>query len=221
MKAKKTHTEERLPIRTGPLTDDKGEFQSQRKEASSMSNQRSHFGAPLDVLRSLAQKSMRRNAPKTAMLALAEISDYGFRAYACRIPLVVGVEDIADPMVSVQLHAIFENAKAFTNNFHANKAGWVNLFLARMCLICCEAEKSWRSHSLSMFATRYRRQVERGEIEPMRIPDYSLDMHCAEGRRRGAHISTFWGEHAALSPLAVGDEHDEVLKSVFGDDEAL
>lgn len=208
------------PLRTGPLIVD-GKFVSQRKEASSMSNQRSHLGANLDVLRSLGQKALRRSDRKTAMLALAEIADFGFRAYACKVPLVCAIEDCADPMAAVQVNAVFESAKTFTNNFHASKAAWVNLFLAKMVCIVAEAEKSWRSHALAMFAERHRKQVDRGAIKPMDIPEYSLDVHCATGRARGATISGFWDEHGCLSPLRANDRQDEFVESVFGDDEAL
>lgn len=220
MNIKKSTDTEQQPTRTGPLIDEEGNFVSQRKEASSMSNARSHFGAPLDVLRSQAQKELRRGNIKQAMLALDEIARFGFRAYAAKIPLICAVEDCADPMVSVKVHAIYANAKDVTSNFHQSKASWLSLFLAKMVIEVARAQKSWESHHLAMYAELHDKQVMKGEIQPQAISAYALDCHTALGRRCGATISGFWKEFEALSPSPVVED-DEFYELVHGEDEAL
>lgn len=221
MKTKKTLTETQLPpLRTGPLIVD-GKFESQRREASSMANQRSHFGAPMDCLRSQAQKEMRRGNAKPALLALMEIADFGFRQYAAKVPLICAVEDCAGAQVSVEVNAVYENAKAATDNFSEAKKQWLPLFLAKMVLCVCDAPKSWRSHHLAMWANLQSKLVMSGKVEPHRIPGYALDGHTSYGRRfMQAGLEAFWGEYQALSPAPVAED-DEFYVDVHLNNEAL
>lgn len=186
-----------------------------------MSNQRSHFGAPNDCLRSLAQKSMRRSLPKESMLALMELADFGFRQYAAKVPLICAVEDCASPAVAVEVHALYEAAKAVTGNFSESKRGWLDLFLSKMVLCVCDAQKGWRSHHLAMWANLQSKLVRVGKADPVEIPSWATDIHTSFGRRFcQAQLTGFWAEFEALSPSPV-IEDDEFHRLVHGNPEAL
>ncbi len=217
MKTKKPNYTEYPPLRSPQRFDETGKFVSQRKEASSMSNARSTYSTPLDLARSAMQKALRRSDIKTAMWFAHELVEFGFRAYAFRVCQIVAAEDCADPMTSVRVHALVENAKHASNNFHKTKEQWLNLFLAKLVIEIARAPKGWESHHLAMWVEKTRKQVIRGEIEPPAVPEYAADCHTAVGRTRGAKLSDFWREYEALSPLADGDD----FADIHGDDEAL
>jgi len=164
------------------------------------------------------QKALRRSDIKTAMWFAHELVEFGFRAYAFKVCQIVAAEDCSDPMTSVRVHALVENAKHASNNFHKTKEQWLNLFLAKLVIEIARAPKSWESTHLAMWVEKTRKQVMRGEIEPPEVPAYAADCHSAIGRARGAKLSGFWGEYEALTPMA---EDDEFYSLVHGDDEAL
>lgn len=152
-------------------------------------------GFQADHVISALQKEIRRgNVENAALLAYEMIlTSPALEDYLWQRLKVISVEDIGfgEPMAPVLLQSLYEMTTACDRSVGERKLYAIHA-VRYLCL--CKKDRSsdeminWISHA-----------VELGKAMPA-IPEYALDMHTAEGQKRGRGRRHFFEEAAKIIP---------------------
>ena len=154
-------------------------------------------GFEADHVISALQKEIRRgNTENAAFLAYEMIiTSAALEDYLWHRLKVISVEDIGfgEPLAPVMLQSLYEMCRACDRGVSERKLYAIH---AVRYLCSCKKDRStdeminWINHSSKL-----------GSIGPV-IPDYALDMHTAEGQKKGRGRRHFFEEASRTDPEA-------------------
>ncbi len=160
---------------------------------------KTYHGFQADHVISALQKEIRRGNVENACLLAYEmtITSPALEDYLWQRLKVISVEDIGfgEPMAPVVIQSLFAMTAACDRSVGERKLYAIH---ATRYLCLCKKDRSsdeminWISHS-----------VGQGKILP-KIPDYALDMHTAEGKKKGRGRRHFFEVAASLNPELPG-----------------
>lgn len=146
---------------------------------------------------SALQKEIRRGNERGALFWASELELAGAGAYVWKRLLIIASEDvgIADSNVAVQVRALYENWLEVSKKTSIEYAGFYRVFMFHAVCILARAPKSrMLDHALMvMFA---------GDRDTPPIPDYALDVHTSEGRKKGRGLQHFLDVGAKLENVS-------------------
>ena len=152
-------------------------------------------GFQADHVISALQKEIRRgNAENAALLAYEMIlTSHQLEDYLWHRLKVISVEDIGfgEPLAPVFIQSLFEMTSACDRSTGERKLYAIH---AVRYLCACKKDRSsdeminWINHS-----------SKSGKLRPT-IPDYALDMHTAEGQKKGRGRRHFFEEASRVIP---------------------
>jgi len=152
-------------------------------------------GLPADHVISSLQKEIRRGNVENACLLAYEmtITSPAMEDYLWQRLKVVSVEDIGfgEPMAPVLIQSLFAMNDACDRSVGERKLYAIH---ATRYLCLCKKDRSsdeminWIAHA-----------VEQGKVLAQ-IPDYALDMHTAEGKKKGRGRRYFFEVASQLNP---------------------
>lgn len=156
---------------------------------------KTYHGFAADHVISALQKEIRRGHAENAALLAYEMmltSPY-MEEYLWHRLKVISVEDVGfgEPMAPVLIQSLYEITSACDHSVGERKLYAIH---AVRYLCACQKDRSsdemvnWIMHS-----------VEDGTALPV-IPDYALDMHTADGQKKGRGRRFFYEEAAKVSP---------------------
>jgi replication-associated recombination protein RarA len=156
-------------------------------------------GLPADHVISALQKEIRRGNAENACLLAYEmaISSPALEDYLWQRLKVISVEDIGfgELMAPVLLQSLYAMTAACDRSTGERKLYAIH---ATRYLCLCRKDRSsdeminWIAHS-----------VDQGKLLPQ-IPDYALDMHTAEGKKKGRGRRYFFEVASRLDPELPG-----------------
>jgi replication-associated recombination protein RarA len=156
---------------------------------------RTFNGFQADHVISALQKEIRRGNTENAALLAYEmiITSPALEDYLWQRLKVISVEDICmgEPMAPVLIQSLYEMTAACDRSVGERKLYAVHA-VRYLCL--CKKDRSsdeminWISHA-----------VELGKTLPV-IPEYALDMHTAEGQKKGRGRRHFFEEASRIIP---------------------
>ena len=156
---------------------------------------RTAHGFQADHVISALQKEIRRGRAESAALLAYEmvITSPELEAYLWRRLKVIAVEDIGfgEVMAPVVMHSLHQMLLTFDRDM-----GERRLFAVHAVRYLCACRKDRSSDEMTIWISR---AVALGQALP-EIPDYALDMHTAEGQKRGRGRRHFFEEAARLDP---------------------
>ena len=154
-------------------------------------------GFQADHVISALQKEIRRGNTENAALLAYEmiITSAALEDYLWQRLKVISVEDIGfgEPLAPVMLQSLYEMCSACDRGVSERKLYAVHA-VRYLCL--CKKDRStdeminWINHSSRL-----------GNVRPV-IPDYALDMHTAEGQKKGRGRRHFFEEASRTDPEA-------------------
>ena len=160
---------------------------------------KTYHGFAADHVISALQKEIRRGHAENAALLAYEmiLTSPALEEYMWYRLKVISVEDIGfgDPMAPVLIQSLYEITSACDHSVGERKLYAVH---AVRYLCACQKDRSsdemvnWIIHS-----------VEDGSVLP-EIPDYALDMHTAEGQKKGRGRRFFFEEASRVEPELPG-----------------
>ncbi len=162
-------------------------------------------GYPIDELRSVLQKSIRRGLLEEAMLA-------GYELYAsgpeCEEMLwrrleIIATEDVGTGLV--QGPAMMEGLYQQQKRMEDGGDRW--MYAAHAIRLLTEAKKDRMTMEIASWA---REVLTRGERKIV-VEDYHVDLHTRRGVEMGRDAAHWWGEGARL------DNQVENLNPKYGD----
>ena len=154
-------------------------------------------GLQADHVISALQKEIRRgNTESAALLAYEMITtSAALEDYLWHRLKVISVEDIGfgEPLAPVMLQSLYEMCSACDRGVSERK-----LYAIHAVRYLCQCKKdrstdemiNWINHSSKL-----------GNVQPV-IPDYALDMHTAEGQKKGRGRRHFFEEASRVIPEA-------------------
>ena len=154
-------------------------------------------GFQADHVISALQKEIRRGNTENAALLAYEmiITSAGLEDYLWHRLKVISVEDIGfgEPLAPVMLQSLYEMCSACDRGVSERK-----LYAIHAVRYLCQCKKdrstdemiNWINHSSRL-----------GNVQPV-IPDYALDMHTAEGQKKGRGRRHFFEEASRIIPEA-------------------
>jgi len=154
-------------------------------------------GLQADHVISALQKEIRRgNTESAALLAYEMITtSAALEDYLWHRLKVISVEDIGfgEPLAPVMLQSLYEMCSACDRGVSERK-----LYAIHAVRYLCQCKKdrstdemiNWINHSSKL-----------GNVQPV-IPDYALDMHTAEGQKKGRGRRHFFEEASRTIPEA-------------------
>jgi len=154
-------------------------------------------GLQADHVISALQKEIRRgNTENAALLAYEMITtSAALEDYLWHRLKVISVEDIGfgEPLAPVMLQSLYEMCSACDRGVSERK-----LYAIHAVRYLCQCKKdrstdemiNWINHSSKL-----------GNVQPV-IPDYALDMHTAEGQKKGRGRRHFFEEASRTIPEA-------------------
>lgn len=152
-------------------------------------------GFPADHVISALQKEIRRGNTENAALLAYEmaITSPAMEDYLWLRLKIISVEDIGfgNPMAPVVIQSIFEMTCACDR-----AVGERSLFAVHAVRFLCQCQKDRSSDEMVnwiMYGS------DSGKVLPV-IPDYALDMHTADGQKKGRGKKHFFTEGAKISP---------------------
>lgn len=152
-------------------------------------------GFQADHVISALQKEIRRgNVENAALLAYEMIlTSPALEDYLWQRLKVISVEDIGfgDPMAPVLLQSLYEMTTACDRSVGERK-----LYAIHAVRYLCQCKKDRSSDEMINWISH---AVELGKAMPA-IPEYALDMHTAEGQKRGRGRRHFFEEAAKIIP---------------------
>jgi replication-associated recombination protein RarA len=158
-------------------------------------NVKTFNGFQADHVISALQKEIRRgNAENAALLAYEMIiTSPALEDYLWHRLQVISVEDIGfgEPLAPVLVRSLFEMNEACDRSVGERKLYAIH---AVRYLCACKKDRSsdeminWINHA-----------SQSGKLLPV-IPDYALDMHTAEGQKKGRGRRYFFEEASRTSP---------------------
>jgi len=156
---------------------------------------KTYHGLPADHVISSLQKEIRRGNVENACLLAYEmtITSPALEDYLWQRLKVISVEDIGfgEPMAPMFIQSLFAMNETCDRSVGERKLYAIH---ATRYLCLCKKDRSsdeminWIIHS-----------VEQGKVLPQ-IPDYALDMHTAEGKKKGRGRRHFFEVAAQLNP---------------------
>ncbi|MDK2979763.1 MAG: hypothetical protein PWQ55_110 [Chloroflexota bacterium] len=160
---------------------------------------KTYHGLPADHVISALQKEIRRGHTENAALLAYEmiLTSPAMEEYLWYRLKVISVEDVGfgDPMAPVLVQSLYEMTSACDHSVGERKLYAVH---AVRYLCACQKDRSsdemvnWIIHSM-----------EDGSAMP-EIPDYALDMHTAEGQKKGRGRRFFFEEASRIEPELPG-----------------
>ena len=152
-------------------------------------------GFQADHVISALQKEIRRgNVENAALLAYEMIlTSPALEDYLWQRLKVISVEDIGfgEPMAPVLLQSLYEMTTACDRSVGERK-----LYAIHAVRYLCQCKKDRSSDEMINWISH---AVELGKAMPA-IPEYALDMHTAEGQKRGRGRRHFFEEAAKIIP---------------------
>ena len=156
-------------------------------------------GFAADHVISALQKEIRRgHAENAALLAYEMISTSpALEEYLWYRLKVISVEDVGfgEPMAPVLIQSLFEMTSACDHSVGERK-----LYAIHAVRYLCGCKKDRSSDEMINWIIH---TVENGEGLPV-IPDYALDMHTAEGQKKGRGRRFFFEEASRTEPELPG-----------------
>jgi len=152
-------------------------------------------GFQADHVISALQKEVRRGNTENAALLAYEmiITSAALEDYLWHRLKVISVEDIGfgEPLAPVMMQSLFEMTSACDRGVSERK-----LYAIHAVRYLCQCKKdrstdemiNWINHSSRL-----------GNVLPL-IPDYALDMHTAEGQKKGRGRRHFFEEASRVIP---------------------
>jgi replication-associated recombination protein RarA len=166
-------------------------------------------GFQADHVISALQKEIRRGNTENAALLAYEmiITSAALEDYLWQRLKVISVEDIGfgEPLAPVMLQSLYEMCSACDRGVSERKLYAVHA-VRYLCL--CKKDRStdeminWINHSSRL-----------GNVRPV-IPDYALDMHTAEGQKKGRGRRHFF-EEASRTDLEAPDRDRTYLERIM------
>ena len=160
---------------------------------------RTFNGFQADHVISALQKEIRRGNAENAVLLAYEmiISSPALEDYLWQRLKVISVEDVGfgEPLAPMLIQSLFEMTSACDRAVGERKLYAIH---AVRYLCACKKDRSsdeminWINHS-----------SQSGKLLPV-IPDYALDMHTAEGQKKGRGRRHFFEEASRVIPEAEG-----------------
>ena len=160
---------------------------------------RTFHGFAADQVISALQKEIRRGQTENAVLLAYEMArtSPALEDYLWQRLLVISVEDIGfgEPLAPVLIQSLFEMTSACDRATGERKLYAIH---AVRYLCSCQKDRSsdeminWINHS-----------SQSGKLLPV-IPEYALDMHTAEGKKKGRGRRHFFEEASRLIPELEG-----------------
>jgi replication-associated recombination protein RarA len=162
-------------------------------------------GHPIDELRSVLQKSIRRGLLEEAMLAGYEIYASGAEAEEMlwRRLEIIATEDVGFGLVEAP--AIVDALYCQQQRMAATEDRW--MYAAHAIRLLATAKKDRTTMEIAVWAKEV---LARGE-RTIEIEDYHVDMHTRRGVAMGRGTEQWWQEGARL------DNQIEGLDSKYGD----
>lgn len=152
-------------------------------------------GFQADHVISALQKEIRRgNVENAALLAYEMIlTSPALEDYLWQRLKVISVEDIGfgEPMAPVLLQSLYEMTTACDRSVGERK-----LYAIHAVRYLCQCKKDRSSDEMINWISH---AVELGKAMPA-IPEYALDMHTAEGQKKGCGRKHFFEEAAKIIP---------------------
>jgi ATPase related to the helicase subunit of the Holliday junction resolvase len=156
-------------------------------------------GFAADHVISALQKEIRRGRAENAALLAYEMitTSPALEEYLWYRLKVISVEDVGfgDPMAPVLIQSLFEMTSACDHSVGERK-----LYAIHAVRYLCGCRKDRSSDEMINWIIH---TVENGEGLPV-IPDYALDMHTAEGQKKGRGRRFFFEEASKIEPELPG-----------------
>jgi replication-associated recombination protein RarA len=156
---------------------------------------KTYHGFAADHVISALQKEIRRGHAENAALLAYEmvLTSPAMEEYMWHRLKVISVEDIGfgDPMAPVLIQSLYEITSACDHSVGERK-----LYAIHAVRYLCGCQKDRSSDEMINWIIQ---TVENGETLPV-IPDYALDMHTAEGQKKGRGRRFFYEEATKVSP---------------------
>jgi replication-associated recombination protein RarA len=189
------------PVRPAAKTEKPVNYQSQ----DAWSRTTSVHGHPIDELRSVLQKSIRRGLLEEAMLAGYEIYASGAEAEEMlwRRLEIITTEDIGFGLMNGP--AIVEALYAQQKRMAASEDRW--MYAAHAIRLLVTAKKDRATMEVASWAKEVTLRGERA----VKIEDYHVDMHTRRGVAMGRGSEHWWQEGARL------DNRIESSETKYGD----
>jgi replication-associated recombination protein RarA len=152
-------------------------------------------GFAADHVISALQKEIRRGHTENAALLAYEmiLTSPAMEEYLWYRLKVISVEDIGfgEPMAPIMIQSLFEMTSACDHSVGERK-----LYAIHAVRYLCQCQKDRSSDEMVNWIIH---TVETGESLPV-IPDYALDMHTAEGQKKGRGRRFFFEEASKIAP---------------------
>lgn len=197
---------------------------SATSSASFYRRPKTKLGYDLSSVVSALQKDVRRGVVYGATWWTKELIRSGFGAYLWRRLLVIASEDVgpAAPHIPALVAGLHSNAIALTRKRTPTGADWRlgELQAIHAAIAMCLAPKSRIVAEVCLVAEHH---ALTGNLLP--VPEYALDCHTDEGRRRGVRKATraaidHWQQHGRLihpdAPIA-DDRWKDELDRIWAD----
>lgn len=156
-------------------------------------------GFAADHVISALQKEIRRGHTENAALLAYEmiLTSPAMEEYMWYRLKVISVEDIGfgDPMAPVLVQSLHEMTSACDHSVGERK-----LYAIHAVRYLCGCQKDRSSDEMINWIIN---SVESGSVKP-EIPDYALDMHTAEGQKKGRGRRFFFEEASRIEPELPG-----------------
>lgn len=156
---------------------------------------KTYHGYPADHVISALQKEIRRGNTENAALLAYEmiITSPAMEDYLWYRLKVISVEDVGfgEPMAPVLIQSLFEMTSACDR-----AVGERRLYAIHAVHYLCKCEKDRSSDEMINWIIQ---SIDSGKALPV-IPDYALDMHTAEGQKKGRGRRFFFEEASRISP---------------------
>jgi len=154
-------------------------------------------GLQADHVISALQKEIRRGKTENAALLAYEmiITSAALEDYLWHRLKVISVEDIGfgEPLAPVMLQSLYEMCSACDRGVSERK-----LYAIHAVRYLCQCKKDRSTDEMINWINQSSRL---GNVQPV-IPDYALDMHTAEGQKKGRGRRHFFEEASRTIPEA-------------------
>lgn len=155
---------------------------------------------------SAMQKAIRRADAKVAGYFALELWHSGYRDYVWKRLYTISAEDCYG-LITGEIESLWQGHELVNKNSKEPKG---RIFVSKAVLLLCSVRKSRDADHLQNFV--YDQQLVDAEkwIEdvrnsPIRIPEYTFDVHTRKGKQRGKTKKDFFREeYESLSPRIPG-----------------
>ena len=156
---------------------------------------KTYHGLKADHVISALQKEIRRGHTENAALLAYEmiLTSPAMEEYMWYRLKVISVEDVGfgEPMAPVLVQSLYEMTNACDHSVGERK-----LYAIHAVRYLCQCQKDRSSDEMINWIIH---SVENGTAKP-EIPEYALDMHTAEGQKKGRGRRYFFEEASKIAP---------------------